>query len=85
MQLMAYCLLVAETAGVRPAYGILRYPGREFRIAYDDRNERELRDLIGAMLAEKAAGREQHRSHRQARRCGACSFRERCEERLETA
>lgn len=82
MQLLAYCLLVEETHGVRPPHGILRYPEREFRIAYDADSERELRALIGAMLAEKGANREQHRSHRQARRCSACGYRDRCAERL---
>jgi CRISPR/Cas system-associated exonuclease Cas4 (RecB family) len=83
MQLMAYCLLVAETEGVRPEYGILRHPDREFRIAYDARNERDLRELLSAMLVEKVAGRGQHRSHRPTRRCGACSLRDRREEQLE--
>lgn len=85
MQLLAYCLLVEETHGERPTHGILRYPEREFRIAYDARNERELRAVIGAMLAEKRANREQHRSHQQARRCSACGYRDRCAERLTDA
>jgi CRISPR-associated exonuclease Cas4 len=29
MQLLAYCLLVAETHGTRPPHGVLRYPQRE--------------------------------------------------------
>ncbi len=82
MQLLAYCLLVEETHGRRPAHGVLRYPERDFRIAYDARNERELRELVDAILAEKRARREQHRSHRQVRRCAACGYRDRCPERL---
>lgn len=85
LQLLAYCLLVEETYGKRPTHGILRYPDREFGVAYDAHNERDLRALIDVMLAEKQANLEQHRSHRQARRCSACGYRDRCAERLDGA
>jgi len=37
LQLAAYCLLVEETTGQRPPYGLLRYAERSFRIPYDHR------------------------------------------------
>ena len=34
MQLAAYCLLVEETIGAAPPYGLLRYAERTFRLDY---------------------------------------------------
>jgi CRISPR-associated exonuclease Cas4 len=83
LQLLAYCLLVEEHHGVRPPYGLIRYPEREFRIAYDDRRERELRALVATVAREKARAAEQHRSHAAPPRCAACGFRAHCDERLD--
>ena len=82
LQLFAYCLLIEETSGVRPPYGLLRYPGREFRIPYDDEAEHAVRAVVAAIGGTKAARDEAHRSHEQSGRCGACGFRERCPESL---
>lgn len=81
-QLLAYCLLVEEHHGVRPPYGLIRYPEREFRIVYDRPREQELRTLVAGIAAEKRQAAEQHRSHRQPGRCAACGFRAHCDERL---
>lgn len=82
LQLLAYCLLIEETSGVRPPYGLLRYPGREFRIPYDGEAERTVREVVAAIGATKAARDETHRSHEQPGRCAACGFRARCPESL---
>jgi len=82
LQLLAYCLLVEEHHGVRPPHGLIRYPEREFRIAYDARRERELRALVATIAREKARAAEQHRSHAAPPRCAACGFRAHCHERL---
>lgn len=81
-QLLAYCLLVEEHHGIRPPYGLVRYPEREFRIVYDQRREQELRTLVGEIAREKRQAAEQHRSHQQPRRCAACGFRANCDDRL---
>jgi CRISPR-associated exonuclease Cas4 len=47
MQLMAYCLLVEETYGIRPPGGYIRYPQNEFKIAYTSEAETSLRQVIG--------------------------------------
>lgn len=83
LQLLAYCLLVEEHHGVRPPHGLIRYPEREFRIAYDGRREQELRALVATIAREKARAAEQHRSHESAPRCAACGFRALCDERLD--
>lgn len=49
LQLAAYCLLIKETYGVTPAYGIIRYKNEEFKIPYTKDLERSLLTQIKAM------------------------------------
>lgn len=63
MQLMAYCLLVEENYGVRPVGGFLKYPGKEFKIAYTDEARSSIRELVGEMLLLKHSGKELHCNH----------------------
>jgi CRISPR-associated exonuclease Cas4 len=51
VQVRAYCLLVEETTGVPPPYGILRYADGEFRIGWDARARRELLSVRAELLA----------------------------------
>lgn len=81
MQLAAYCLLVEETTGRPPPYGLLRYADVTFRLAYTEAVREELlatldemRDLLGA----DDAGR----SHDEPGRCAGCGFRTTCEDSL---
>ena len=41
-QVGAYCLLVEETTGRSPPFGVLRYADREFRVAWDGAARAEL-------------------------------------------
>jgi len=50
VQVRAYCLLVEETTGVAPPYGVLRYSDGEFRVRWDDRARRELLALRNELL-----------------------------------
>jgi CRISPR-associated exonuclease Cas4 len=81
MQLAAYCLLIEETSGQAPPYGILRYAEESFRLTYTPavRGELlaildEMRDLLDAEDAD--------RSHSDPRRCAGCGFADQCEESL---
>lgn len=58
MQLMAYCLLVEETYGIRPPGGVIRYPQKEFKVAYTKEAENTLRTLIQEILGKKEKGEE---------------------------
>jgi CRISPR-associated exonuclease Cas4 len=81
MQLAAYCLLVEETSGAAPPYGLLRYAERTFRLDYTER----VRDELLALLDElRAVLREPDcaRSHDDPRRCQGCGFFEQCDEAL---
>jgi CRISPR-associated exonuclease Cas4 len=81
MQLAAYCLLVEESTGRAPPYGLLRYADATFRLTYTEvvrdrliTTLEAMRDLLDADDAE--------RSHDEARRCAGCGFRATCEDAL---
>ena len=81
MQLAAYCLLVEEQFGRRPAYGIIRYADRMFSIENTDALRAALLDQLEEMRGA-AAGGGVARSHDEARRCAGCGYRHACDERL---
>lgn len=82
-QLAAYCLLVAETYGRRPARGFIRYADRGYSVNFSRELEREMLALLEAMRADLEA-EDVHRSHDIAARCRGCGFREVCDETLST-
>jgi CRISPR-associated exonuclease Cas4 len=82
MQLAAYCLLVEETSGEAPPYGLLRYAERTYRLDYTSR----VRDELLALLDEMRAALESPtstRSHDDPLRCRGCGFFEQCDQALE--
>ncbi|RRR67818.1 MAG: CRISPR-associated protein Cas4 [Candidatus Viridilinea halotolerans] len=82
MQLAAYCLLVEETSGQAPPYGLLRYADTTFRLAYTPAVRAELLATIEAMH-EILDAEDVARSHEQAARCRGCSLRGECDDALE--
>ncbi|HZQ08199.1 MAG TPA: CRISPR-associated protein Cas4 [Anaerolineae bacterium] len=81
MQLMAYGILVEETYGARPEYGLLKYRDQVFQIEFTE----ELRGEFFAILEEMRAARNAenvHRSHNDPTRCRYCGYRDECEEKL---
>jgi CRISPR-associated exonuclease Cas4 len=81
LQLAAYCLLVEETYGVRPPYGILQYRDRAFAIDYTDDLEADLIVLLDEMRAA-ASELDPEPDHDEWRRCAACGIRQACDRRL---
>lgn len=81
MQLAAYCLLVEETTGQSPPYGLLRYRDTSFRMDYTPAVRAELLSTIAEM---RAALEEEScaRSHNDPRRCYGCGFVAMCDEAL---
>lgn len=63
MQLMAYCLLVEENYGIRPTGGYIKYPHKEFKVAYTDEAKNAVKDLVGEMLLLKHSGKEPKCNH----------------------
>jgi CRISPR-associated exonuclease Cas4 len=80
-QLAAYCVLVARNFKQRPAYGIIRYPQRSFRIEFTQELENQLLGLLKEMRNGLDLA-ELHRSHNVFGRCRACGFGQLCEEHL---
>lgn len=81
LQLIAYCLLVEEHEGRRPAYGLLRYPDRTFRIPYTPAARSQLLDVVSHLRADLHA-KEVARSHSDPRRCRYCGLRANCSQSL---
>lgn len=81
MQLAAYCALVEECYGRRPAHGIIKYADRMFEVDYSTDLEDELLASIGRMRGNLATGGAR-RSHDDPRRCRSCGYGDECDQRL---
>ena len=81
LQLAAYCLLVQETEGTRPAYGLIRYADQTFRVDNTPELARALLSTLDAMRRDMARGKSR-RSHKDPARCRRCGVRAACKERL---
>ena len=81
LQLAAYCLLVEECYGRRPAYGIVKYADRAFEVDYTPALEEELLATLENMRDDLAAG-DAPRNHDEPRRCRACGYRQRCDQAI---
>lgn len=81
MQLAAYCLLVEETTGRRPPFGVLRYADVTFKIPFDARRRRDLVSILHEMQAV-TPNDFVPRSHDESARCCGCGYADQCEQRL---
>ena len=77
VQVWTYCLLVEESTGRSPAFGVLRYADREFRVRWDAIARRELL-AIRAELARPYDGR----ATPSPGRCARCRWVEGCDARV---
>jgi CRISPR-associated exonuclease Cas4 len=82
LQLSAYCLLLEDTQGSPPPYGILQYGSRlRHEIDYTE----EMRGMLLDKLTEMRGAihtQEVHRNHIRSGKCVSCSRRDVCAERL---
>lgn len=81
LQLAAYCLLVEETQGHPPPYGLLRYAETTWRVPWDEASYEALIEALEAIDAAWESGGAD-RDHERPGRCRACSFREPCQQGL---
>lgn len=77
LQLAAYCLLVEDTSGSRPPYGIVHYPNTTVRLPFTDELRATLLHTLGDMRQARPA-RQVRRSHDDPTRCHRCGFRHAC-------
>jgi CRISPR-associated exonuclease Cas4 len=81
-QLAAYCLLVEETTGHPPPYGLLQYKDRTFRIPYTRALRADLLRTVRDMHRMETAT-DVPRSHNSGARCRGCTVRAACTQRLD--
>jgi CRISPR-associated exonuclease Cas4 len=81
MQLAVYFLLVEDDLRKSTAYGLIRYNNGSIQIENTDDLRDELLDVVEEMR-EALLDDDVGRSHKDARRCRACSRAHACEERL---
>lgn len=81
VQLMAYCLLIEDTTGHAPRYGLLRYAKQTFQVPYTSQRRDEILALIAA-IEDDCYADEVSRSHHQVARCRNCGFFDQCDDRL---
>lgn len=81
-QLAAYCLLVEETYGRRPAYGLIKYADKTLAVDFTAQLKADLLGLLEEMRAADLA-EDVSRSHNSAARCRACGFRDGCGEEID--
>jgi CRISPR-associated exonuclease Cas4 len=82
LQLMAYCLLVEETSGEPPAYGLLRYQEHTFRLPYGARLRRLVLDTV-AQMRRDLSRRDVHPNHADPVRCRFCGYAQDCGQRVD--
>jgi len=80
MQLAAYCVLIEETTGAAPPYGLLRYAERTFRLSYTARVREEVLTLLDEM--RNALDNDCDRSHDDPARCWGCGFFSQCDQAM---
>jgi CRISPR-associated exonuclease Cas4 len=78
LQVGAQCLLVAETYGVRPPFGVVVLgDGKDVRVPFDGGLERAVLDAMSEMRTVLAGNREPG-PRWQAGKCTGCGHHDRC-------
>ncbi len=80
-QLAAYCLLVEQSFGIRPPYGILHYSNQDIAVDYTPQLEQENIDLLRDIRSQERR-RNIGRSHHSSNRCQHCSYLAVCDQAL---
>jgi CRISPR-associated exonuclease Cas4 len=80
-QLAAYCLLIDQTFGIRPPFGIIHYSNRDIAVDYTKELEQSVIDLIREIRSQSRR-RGLDRSHQSANRCHGCGYNSVCDQSL---
>jgi len=81
LQVAAYCLLIEESSGKAPPYGLIKYPEHEHEIEYNDDLKKVLLEKLDEMREIVGTGNA-HRNHDRPGKCKYCSRRDVCPEKL---
>jgi CRISPR-associated exonuclease Cas4 len=77
VQLAAYGLLLEETFGAWPPYGLLKYRVPTFRVEFTPELHAQVVEVMREMRSDLTA-EDVARSHAEAQRCHACGYRAEC-------
>jgi CRISPR-associated exonuclease Cas4 len=77
LQLAAYCLLLEDTQGRRPAYGLLHYADTTVRLPYTEALRRDVLTALDGIRRDRHAA-DVPRSHNDPIRCRHCGYRHAC-------
>ena len=81
LQLAAYCLLIEESSGQVPPYGLLKYADALYEVDFTRELRVELLDTLANMRQDRLA-ENVPRSHNQPGKCLNCGFYNVCDEAL---
>jgi CRISPR-associated exonuclease Cas4 len=81
LQIAAYCLLIEESTGKAPPYGLLKYPEQQHEIEYNEDLKKVLLEKLQEMRNILDGG-EAHRNHNRPGKCRSCSRNEACPEKI---
>jgi CRISPR-associated exonuclease Cas4 len=81
LQVAAYCLLIEDTMGKAPPYGLLKYPEREDEVEYNEDLKKVLVEKLEEMRTIARTG-DAHRNHDRPGKCRNCSRKDVCPEKL---
>ena len=81
LQIAAYCLLIEESTGKTPPYGLLKYPEQQHEIEYNEDLKKVLLEKLREMRKIMETG-EAHRNHNRPGKCKSCSRNDSCPEKI---
>jgi len=81
LQIAAYCLLIEESTGKTPPYGLLKYPEQQHEIEYNEDLKKVLLGKLREMRKIMDTG-EAHRNHNRPGKCKSCSRNDSCPEKI---
>lgn len=81
LQLIAYCYLVEENYDIKPKYGIINYPSKQFIINYTDEYISILKQVVKNLSNYKNNNTELHRNHKNENICKHCGYYTICNEK----
>ena len=82
LQLMAYGLLIRSNYAQTPAYGLLHYSDKDFRVDFTPDLEAQLTETLEEMRQIESKKVVPARSHNSSARCRSCGYRGVCDQKI---
>ena len=82
LQLMAYGLLIQSNYAQTPAYGLLHYSDKDFRVDFTPELETQLVETLEEIRQIEKQDEVPARSHASSARCRSCGYRGICDQKI---